>query len=100
MIEQVNDMEDLLPTEYYLSQNFPDPFKEKTTIKYCLPEEIRVKLEIFNIRGKIVTTLLDEVKEPGTYQVELSARKIKEGLYLYQLTAGNIIITKRMLILK
>ena len=100
MIEQVNDMEDLLPTEYYLSQNFPDPFKEKTTIKYCLPEEIRVKLEIFNVQGKIVTTLLDEIKEPGTYQVELSARKIKEGLYLYQLTAGNIIITKRMLILK
>jgi hypothetical protein len=41
-------MADQVPTEYYLSQNFLNPFKEKTVIKYCLPEEIRIKLEIFN----------------------------------------------------
>jgi hypothetical protein len=93
-------MDDLLPTEYFLSQNFPDPFKEKSTIKYCLPEEIRIKLVILNIKGKTVKTLLDEVKEPGTYKIEINAKRIREGLYFYQLTAGNVVITKRMLILK
>jgi hypothetical protein len=62
-----NAIEDLLPTEYYLSQNFPNPFTEKTIIKYCLPEEVRIKLEIFDINEEKIKTLVDEVKEPGTY---------------------------------
>lgn len=41
-------MKDLVPDEYYLSQNYPEPFKEKTTIKYCLPENVKVKLELFD----------------------------------------------------
>jgi len=93
-------MEDLVPTEFYLSQNFPNPFKERTTIKYCLPEEIRIKLEILDSKKEKVKTLVDEVKEPGTYQVEFNPNGFEEGSYLYQLTAGNIVITKEMLLIK
>mgnify|MGYP000028252014 CR=1 FL=1 len=60
-------MKDLFPTEFYLSQNYPNPFKEKTTIKYCLPEEIRVKLEILDNEKEIIKTLVDEIKEQGKY---------------------------------
>jgi hypothetical protein len=93
-------MEDLVPTEFYLSQNFPNPFKEKTTIKYCLPEEIRIKLEIFDSKKEKVKTLIDEVKEPGTYQVEFKPNGFTDGIYLYQLSAGSIILTKKMVLMK
>jgi hypothetical protein len=92
-------MEDLLPTEFYLSQNFPNPFKGKTIIKYCLPEEIRIKLEIFDSNKEKIKTLVDEIKEPGTYQVEFKPNGFDEGIYLYQLTAGNVKFTKRMVLM-
>lgn len=93
-------MEDLFPTEYYLSQNFPNPFKGKTIIKYCLPEEIRIKLEVFNSKREKIETLVDEVKEVGTYQVEFNPNGFNEGIYLYRLTAGNNIIEKKMVLMK
>ena len=93
-------MIDLLPTEFYLSQNHPNPFTEKTVIKYCVPEEIRIKLELFDGRQEKVKTLVDEVKEPGTYQVEFNTNGFEEGVYLYQLTAGSVILTKEMFMIK
>ena len=93
-------MEDLFPTEFYLSQNFPNPFTEKTIIKYCVPEEVKIKLEIFDSRQEKIKTLVDEVKEPGTYQVEFNPNGFDEGIYLYQLTAGSVILTKKMVLIK
>jgi hypothetical protein len=93
-------MEDLLPTEFYLSQNHPNPFTEKTIIKYCVPEEISVKLEIFDSEKEKIETLVDDVKEPGTYQVEFNPNGFDEGTYLYRLTAGSTVITKKMVLMK
>ena len=93
-------MEDLLPTEFYLSQNHPNPFTEKTTIKYCLPEEIRIRLEIFDCKKEKIETLVDETKEPGTYQVTFKPNGFGEGEYLYQLTAGSTVIAKKMVLMK
>ena len=92
-------MADQVPTEFYLRQNFLNPFKEKTVIKHCLPEEIRIKLEIFNSEKEKVKTLVDEIKEPGTYQVEFHPNCFKEGLYQYQLTVGSVILTKKMVLI-
>ena len=93
-------MEDLVPSEFHLSQNYPNPFKEKTEIKYCLPERTNVKLELFDSEKRKVKTLVDEVEEAGTYKVELEAKDFKEGVYFYRLTAGSYVSTKRMLFLK
>ena len=93
-------MDDLVPTEYYLSQNHPNPFTEKTTIKYCLPEEIRIKLEIFDSKKEKINTLVNEVKEPGTYQIEFKSNGLREGKYLYRLNTGQVIIVKEMLLVK
>jgi len=93
-------MEDLIPTEFYLSQNHPNPFTEKTIIKYCLPEEVRIKLEVFNGKNEKIETLVDEIKEPGTYQIEFKPNGSNEAEYLYQLTAGSTVMKKKMVLIK
>ena len=91
-------MENLVPTEFYLSQNYPNPFKKMTTIKYCLPEEVSVKIEIFNGEKEKIKTLVDEIKEPGTYQVEFKPTGFEEGIYFYRLTAGSTALSKKMIL--
>lgn len=103
-----NVMEDLVPSEFHLSQNYPNPFKEKTEIKYCLPERVKVKLEVLDSEERKVKTLVDEVEEAGTYKVNLSGEDLQEGFYYYKLEAGSpstgsgqvYIETKKMILLK
>ena len=93
-------MEDLLPTEFYLSRNHPDPFKDKTTIKYCVSQKERIKIEIMNYDRKKIKTLVNEIKDEGTYQVEFYANGLREGIYFYRIRAGRFVMTRRMLFLK
>lgn len=93
-------MEDLFPTEYFLSQNHPNPLMDKTVIKFCLPEEIRIKLEVFNSKEEKIITLVDEIKEAGTYQVEFRPNGFDVGIYSYRLTAGDAVISKKMVLMK
>ena len=88
---------DLEPTEYYLSQNYPNPFKEKTAIKYCVAYETRVQITVYNHDGDIIEKLVDEFKQPGTYVTEFSAvksrsgevRNLSPGYYCYCMIAGD-----------
>ena len=66
-------MNELVPSEFYLGQNYPNPFKGKTIIKYCVAYKTRVKLTINSPEGKEWGKLVDEEKQPGTYEVEFSA---------------------------
>jgi len=100
-------LNDLLPSEFYLSQNYPNPFSEKTTIKLCVAYKTKVKLEVFDSAGELVKTLLNEEKEPGTYKIECDASILpaggpgpSEGIYIYKLQAGEFSATKRMLLIK
>ena len=93
-------MEEIVPSEFQLSQNYPNPFKEKTTIKYCVPDKMKIRLEISNYDGNKVKTLVDEIKEAGTYKVEIDARNLPDGIYFYRLQAGEFIETKKMILLK
>ena len=93
-------MEDLVPTKFQLSQNYPNPFTEKTTIKYCLPEKVKVKLELFNLEEIKIQSLVNEVEAAGTYKVELEGEGLKEGAYFFRLTAGSTVITKKMVLMK
>ena len=93
---------DLLPSEFYLSQNYPNPFSEKTTIKFCLAYKTKVKLEVFDSGDKLIRTLLDEEKEAGTYEIELwgEARNLSEGIYVYRLQARDYTSAKKMTVLR
>ena len=61
-------MDELVPSDFYLSQNYPNPFKEKTTIKFCIPHKTSVKLTIFNSFGSVIKKLVNEEKYAGTYE--------------------------------
>jgi hypothetical protein len=85
---------DLEPAEFYLSQNYPNPFKEKTVIKYCVAQTTRVKIKVFDSRGNEIIKLVDEEKNPGTYEVifnvaQVSRLEMANGNYSYKLEAGD-----------
>ena len=98
---------DLVPSDFFLSQNYPNPFSGRTSIKLCLAYKTRVRLDVRDSEGTLVQTLLDEVMEPGTYEVEFDARmgekgaaNIAEGVYFCTLQAGDYTATKEMLLLR
>jgi hypothetical protein len=89
-----------LPTEYKLEQNFPNPFNPETRIRYQVSSIAPVTLKIYDILGDEVTTLVNEQKEPGYYEVDFNAASFASGVYIYRLQAGKYISTKKMLVLK
>jgi len=93
-------MEDLVQTEFKLDQNYPNPFKERTTIKYCVPDKARIGLEVSDSYRNKVKTLVKEIKEAGTYKVEFNAKELANGIYYYRLQAGDFIETKKMILMK
>lgn len=119
----VNSVE-LEPTEFSIGQNYPNPFKEKTTIKYCVAYKTRVQITVFDSESKVIEKLVDEEKEAGTYEVEFDAstchsgsdqsfrlvsagrspdglvRNLESGNYYYCLEAGNYKSEKIMTLIK
>jgi hypothetical protein len=91
-------LEEILPTEFELAQNYPNPFKGKTTIKYCVPEKMNIRLEVFDSKGNKLKTLVDEIKEAGTYKVEFNAENLESGEYIYKLEARDYFESKKMII--
>ena len=94
-----------LPSDYHLSQCYPNPFNPETIIDYTLPRRSNVTIEIFNILGQKVKTLIDDIKPAGEYQVtwngtDSNNQKVSTGLYFYRFQAGEIIDTRKMLLLK
>ncbi|MBI5472672.1 MAG: T9SS type A sorting domain-containing protein [Ignavibacteriae bacterium] len=87
-----------LPTQYALHQNYPNPFNPTTTIKFDLPERVRVKLEVFDILGRSVAMLVDEERGAGSYNVPFDATNVASGIYLYTLTTGEKRFTSKMLL--
>ena len=91
---------DEVPTEFVLENNYPNPFNPSTIIRYGLPSDSYVKLEIFDITGKRVNTLVNEMQKAGYHNVTFSAENLASGVYLYRIIAGKFIKTKKLLLLK
>jgi hypothetical protein len=90
----------ILPEEYYLYQNFPNPFNPTTKIKYQVPRTEFISLKIYDILGNEVTTLLNEAKEPGEYEIEFDGSKLSSGVYFYTLRSGSFYDTKKFILMK
>jgi len=90
----------VLPKKFILRQNFPNPFNPNTLIDFSVPRKGNVKLEVFNVVGQRVATLVDEQMAAGNYRYDFHASNLPSGIYFYSLTANGVKITKRMMLVK
>jgi len=100
-ITGVNDQVVTKPTTYSLSQNYPNPFNPTTTINFALPKESNVTLKVYNMIGQEVMTLIsNERMNSGYHSVKVDGSKLTSGVYIYKLTAGDFVATKKMVLMK
>ncbi|RKY99466.1 MAG: hypothetical protein DRQ13_02200, partial [Ignavibacteriae bacterium] len=90
----------ILPAEYALEQNFPNPFNPTTKIKYSIPQPANVVIKVYDVLGNEIATLVNEEKPVGSFEVEFDASKLVSGIYFYRLQAGNYVETKKMILIK
>ena len=81
-------------------QNNPNPFNPTTTITYTVPQIAFINLEVYDVLGKTITSLVNEQKTAGSYKVTFDASSLPSGSYFYRLSAGNYIIIKKMMLVK
>ena len=87
-------------SDFQLEQNYPNPFNPSTTIKYSVPEKGDVTIRVFDILGAEVATLVNVTQEAGSYEINFDASKLSSGMYIYRLNAGNVSLSKKMMLLK
>jgi hypothetical protein len=89
-----------LPGEFTLLQNYPNPFNPSTSISFTIPKQSHVRLQVFNVLGQLVGTLVDGSKQAGSYTVTWDASSKPDGVYFYKLSAGAFVQTKKMVLMK
>ena len=101
-VEIATSLEDEIgtPSTISLDQNFPNPFKSTTEIRFSTGEPERITLRVFNLRGEQVAVLLDQTMQPGNYSVQWNAQNEPSGLYFYTISSGSYKLTKKMTLLK
>lgn len=88
------------PLEFALGQNYPNPFNPATLIKFSLAAPGMVNLSVYNALGEKVSTLVNNVREAGNYEVKFDASNLTSGIYFYRLEAGNFVSIKKMMLIK
>jgi hypothetical protein len=89
-----------VPMMYELSQNYPNPFNPSTAIQFTIPTQDVVTLKVFNVLGQEMMTILNQKMDAGKHTVRFDASKLTSGVYLYQVSAGKFVETKKMVLLK
>ncbi|MBS1519098.1 MAG: T9SS type A sorting domain-containing protein, partial [Bacteroidetes bacterium] len=89
-----------VPEKYDLSQNYPNPFNPVTTIGYALPSDGIVMLKVYDITGREVKTLVNEMKTAGYHKIQFNASDLPSGAYFYRINAGDFVSVKKFVVLK
>gem|GEM_PF-1674863 len=95
-IKEINS----LPINYSLSQNYPNPFNPATKINFAIPKQGFVTLKIYDIIGREIKTLVNEVKQAGYYTVDFNGSSLASGVYFYRIQSGDFVTVKRMVLVK
>jgi len=100
IINFVKEIEEGISESFSLFQNYPNPFNPSTTISYSIPEDGHVILKVYDILGNEVASLVDQLKQSGTFDVHFDANALSSGVYYYQLKAGEFTSTKKLVLMK
>jgi hypothetical protein len=100
VVTNVDRISSTLPTSFSLKQNYPNPFNPSTNIEYSIPVKGLVKLQIFDILGRSIATLVNTTQEAGVYHTAWDGKAAASGVYFYKLESGSFSKTERMLLLK
>ena len=87
-------------TRFELSQNYPNPFNPSTTISYATPAAAHVRLDVYDVLGREIATLVNTTQAAGRHSVSFDAGKLASGVYLYRISAGEYSSVKRMMVLR
>jgi hypothetical protein len=94
------DYSDVTTNSFRLYQNYPNPFSSATTISYSISRTCNVEIQIYNISGQLVETLVNDYKVAGDYEVVWNSKEINSGIYFYRLNIGNYRATKKLILMK
>jgi hypothetical protein len=89
-----------IPNYYSLAQNYPNPFNPSTTIKFSVPKTTSVSLKVYDVLGREVAVLVNEVKQAGFHTVDFNASNLASGIYFYKIEAGDFNAVKKMMLVK
>lgn len=89
-----------IPNYFSLAQNYPNPFNPSTAIKFSVPQAEVVSLKVYDVLGKEVAVLVNELKQPGFHTVDFDASNLASGIYFYRIDAGEFTSVKRMILIK
>jgi hypothetical protein len=90
----------LVPSKYSLEQNYPNPFNPNTQINYGISKSGFVRITVFDLLGREISTLVNEVKSPGFYAVDFNASKLSSGIYFYRMESNGFVDTKKLTLIK
>ena len=91
---------EIMPAQFELSQNYPNPFNPSTTIRFSLPKETQLKINIYNMLGELVETLAEGTYEAGYHKVTFNASSLPSGAYIYRIESSDFVQVRKMVLLK
>ena len=100
IVNQLSEQKQVLTQTFRLNQNYPNPFNPQTTIAYELPQNDLVRLDIYNLLGQRVMTLVEGRQTAGAYQISFDGRTLASGVYIYRLQSGKHTESKKMILLR
>ncbi|HMN18957.1 MAG TPA: T9SS type A sorting domain-containing protein, partial [Ignavibacteriaceae bacterium] len=89
-----------IPTKYELSQNYPNPFNPGTTIRFSLPHETHIKINVYNMLGEHIKTLAEGIYQAGNYKISFDAGDLSSGAYIYRIESEKFVEVKKMILLR
>ncbi len=99
-LDNTNTISNKVPDKYSLEQNYPNPFNPVTRINFDIPKQGLVTMKVFDVLGREVKTLVNEVKAPGVYSVDFNGTELSSGVYFYRLESNGFTDIKKMLLIK